>query len=90
MHQFWPIQAYRSHCRNVHDAIIHSDTMNTSNTVPGHIVISVFNTNLSSGEWKNLGEKKNMTIIRVRIHVRMTNKPKSCGNYGAAAALTWC
>lgn len=39
-------KTYRSHCRNVHDAIIHSETMNTRSTVPGHMVINVFSTNL--------------------------------------------
>lgn len=39
-------RAYRSHWRRVQDAIIHSETMNTSSTVPGQIVISVFKTNL--------------------------------------------
>lgn len=37
---------YRSHCRSVQEAIIHKDTMKTNSTVPGHIVIKVFNTNL--------------------------------------------
>lgn len=37
---------YRSHCLNVHDAIIHNDTIKTSKTVPGHIVIRVLSTNL--------------------------------------------
>lgn len=37
---------YLSHCRKVHEAIIHKDTMKTSSTVPGHIVIKVFKTNL--------------------------------------------
>lgn len=43
--------AYRSHCRNVHDAIIHSDTIKTSSTVPGQMVINVFNTNLWMGNY---------------------------------------
>lgn len=37
---------YLSHCLSVQLAIIHRDTMNTSNTVPGHMVMSVFSTNL--------------------------------------------
>lgn len=40
------LYAHLSHCLNVHDAIIHSETINTNNTVPGHIVIKVFKTNL--------------------------------------------
>lgn len=35
-----------SHCLRVHEAIIHSETIKTNNTVPGHIVINVFKTNL--------------------------------------------
>lgn len=35
-----------SHCLSVQLAMIHSDTMNTSNTVPGQMVIKVFKTNL--------------------------------------------
>lgn len=46
---------YLSHWRNVHDAMIHSETMNTSRTVPGHMVMSVFKTNLKMCIYK---EKK--------------------------------
>lgn len=35
-----------SHCLSVQLAIIQRDTIKTSNTVPGQIVISVFKTNL--------------------------------------------
>lgn len=35
-----------SHCLRVHEAIIHNETIKTNNTVPGHIVIKVFKTNL--------------------------------------------
>lgn len=64
---------YRSHWRNVHDAMIHSDTMNTSSTVPGHIVISVFNTNLScdgmrSAIWAN--RRKNENNRELLMHSR--------------------
>lgn len=45
---------YLSHCLNVHDAIIQSETINTNNTVPGHIVIRVLKTNL----FKNKSLKK--------------------------------
>ena len=37
--------AHRSHCLSVQLAMIHSETMKTSSTVPGQMVISVFNTN---------------------------------------------
>lgn len=37
---------YLSHARNVQLAIIKSDKIKTSKTVPGHIVINVFNTNV--------------------------------------------
>lgn len=40
------IVSYLSHARNVQLAIIKSERIKTSRTVPGHIVISVFNTNL--------------------------------------------
>lgn len=40
------LKTYRSHCLKVQEAIIHNDTMKTNSTVPGHIVINVFKTNL--------------------------------------------
>ena len=39
------VLAYLSHCRRVQLAMIQSDTMKTSSTVPGQIVIKVFRTN---------------------------------------------
>lgn len=42
---------YLSHCRSVHDAIIHKETMKTNNTVPGHIVMRVLKTNLRTRKW---------------------------------------
>lgn len=44
--KFRVIITYLSHWRSVHEAIIHNETMKTSRTVPGQIVISVFKTNL--------------------------------------------
>ena len=61
--------AHRSHCRRVHDAIIHNETINTNNTVPGHIVINVFKTNLEKNLMKK-GSKNNFscsTIFRYLI-----------------------
>ena len=40
------VLSYLSHCRNVHEAMIQRDTMKTSSTVPGHMVINVLSTNL--------------------------------------------
>ena len=42
---FGKLLAYLSHCRRVQLAMIQSDTMKTSSTVPGQIVIKVFITN---------------------------------------------
>jgi hypothetical protein len=39
-------KSYLSQARNVQLAIINSESIKTSRTVPGHIVINVFNTNL--------------------------------------------
>lgn len=44
------LRNYLSHCRKVHEAIIHNETINTRRTVPGHIVIRVFKTNLEKQE----------------------------------------
>ena len=44
-----------SHCLRVHEAIIHSETIKTNNTVPGQMVINVFKTNL----WKERGKRGN-------------------------------
>lgn len=44
---------YLSHCRSVHDAIIHKETMKTNNTVPGHIVMRVLKTNLRTRKFSN-------------------------------------
>ncbi len=38
--------SYRSHCLSVQLAMIQSETMKTSSTVPGQMVIRVFKTNL--------------------------------------------
>jgi hypothetical protein len=53
-----PTSTYRSHCLSVQDAMIHSDTINTNSTVPGHIVISVFKTNL----WTQLNDKSGLNV----------------------------
>jgi hypothetical protein len=52
-------QIYLSHCLSVHDAMIHSETIKTNKTVPGHIVIRVLKT--------NLGGKGRERELRVRI-----------------------
>ena len=37
--------SHLSHWRKVHEAMIHNETMNTSSTVPGQMVIRVLRTN---------------------------------------------
>lgn len=62
---FGKLGAYRSHWRNVQDAIIHSETMNTSSTVPGQMVISVFNTNLKKEKQREIERGRERKIRRV-------------------------
>lgn len=60
------VKTHLSHCLSVHEAIIHNETIKTNNTVPGHIVIKVFKTNLS-GERR----ERNKTIIIVVIIIAL-------------------
>jgi hypothetical protein len=46
MHKNKSIVVYLSHALNIQLAIIKSERIKTSKTVPGHIVINVFTTNL--------------------------------------------
>lgn len=63
------MKTYRSHCLSVHDAIIHKETINTSNTVPGHIVIKVFRTNLSN---EKIMKKLDVFFLHFRKQLFMT------------------
>lgn len=84
------IKTHLSHCRNVHDAIIHSETINTNNTVPGHIVINVFKTNLKELENENMRkELRNLRRLAELWNYRAwTKRARECGESVVVAMPT--
>ena len=80
--------SYLSHARNVQLAIIHSDSMNTSRTVPGHIVMRVFKTKrvlkfirFSAPILRELASVKSLLCSNITLHIKY-----SLRNIGSASS----